>query len=294
MKKLLGGHVSAAGGPHMAVERAAAIGGNAVQIFSGSPRVWARPALESVDAEKVFSKQKELGVEAIITHSIYLLNLASENPESVRKSIDVLKFDMKFNVKLKGQGIVVHVGSSTGRGWDAVKEQTAKNIAEVMAASPKESYFLIENAASQNGKIGGTLDEVRWLIDTVKADNLGWCFDTCHGFAGAYYLGKPGEKPDGESLKGQTVQSAIEEIERLKLHDTLRCVHVNDSRDPFASGRDRHDNLGEGNIDQSDLKYFLNHELIKDKILILEVPGENKEGPDKANMDRLKKLVGEE
>ncbi len=293
MHRLLGGHVSAAGGVDKAVERAAAIGGNAVQIFSGSPRVWARPKLESIDADKVFSKQKELGVKSIITHSIYLLNLASENPEQVQKSVNLLKFDMAFNARIKGQGIVVHVGSHQGRGWDAVKEQVAEKIAEVIEASPVESHFLIENAASQNGKIGGTFDEVRWLLDTVKSDQLGWCFDTCHGFAGAYYLGEPGNVPTAEAIKGQEVKSAIAEMERLDLASTLECVHVNDSRDPFASGRDRHANLGEGEIDQFELKHFLNHPLIKDKTLILEVPGEEKEGPDIENMNRLKKLVGE-
>jgi len=293
MHRTIGGHISAAGGVEHAMERAAAIGGNAAQIFSGSPRVWQRPSIESIHLDKLYSKRKEFGIKSIITHSMYLLNLASENPELVKKSIAVLKFDMQFNALIKGQGIVVHVGSSQGRGWDVVKDQVAKGLAEVLAASPKESYFLIENAASQNGKVGGTLEEVRWMLDTLQSPQLGWCFDTCHAFAGAYYLGEPGKVPSAEALKGQQVKSAIGEIERLNLVETLRCVHVNDSRDPFGSGRDRHANLGEGEMGQSELKYFLNHELMKEKTLILEVPGEEKEGPDIENINRLKKLVGE-
>ncbi len=291
MQKIFGGHMSAAGGVDKAIERVAEIGGNALQLFSGSPRVWQRPGLDSVDVEKVYAKKQELHVQSIFTHSLYLLNLASEREDLVEKSKTVLKYDLEFNALIKGEGIVVHVGSHQGRGWEAVKEQVAKAITEILTVSPKESYFLIENAASQNGKIGGQLEEVRWLLDTIQSSQLGWCFDTCHGFAGAYYLGEPGKPPAADAVKGQEVKSALGEIERLNLADTLRCVHVNDSRDPFGSGRDRHANLGEGEIDQNDLAYFLNHEVIATKPLILEVPGIAGEGPDVENIKRLKSLV---
>jgi deoxyribonuclease-4 len=288
---ILGGHVSAAGGVDKAIERVAAIGGNALQLFSGSPRVWQRPTLSSIDTKKVFSKREELHVESIFNHSLYLLNLASERPDLVQKSIDVLKFDLQFNALIQGQGVVVHVGSHQGRGWEAVKESVAAAISNILAESPKESYFLIENAASQNGKIGGQLQEIRWLLDAVQSPQLSWCFDTCHGYAGAYYLGEPGKPPTAEAVKGQNVLSALAEIDRLGLAETLRCLHVNDSRDPFGSGRDRHANLGDGEINQTDLAYFLNHELIANKPLILEVPGIEGEGPDAENMKRLKALV---
>jgi deoxyribonuclease IV len=288
----IGGHVSASGGVDKAIERAAGIGANCVQIFSGSPRVWQRPLLESIDVTKVAAKQQELHVSPIFTHALYLLNLASENQELVQKSVKAISFDLQFDAKLNGAGVVVHVGSHQGRGWEAVRDQVAKEIGQLLATAPRNSQFLIENAAGQNGKIGGELEEIRWLLDTVAADQLGWCFDTCHGFAGGYYLGK--NAPDVLPEEGWLAKSALAEIERLELWSALKCVHVNDSRDPFGSGRDRHANLGEGNIATEDLGYFLNHDLINDKPFILEVPGVEKEGPDAENIQRLKKIVGEQ
>jgi deoxyribonuclease-4 len=290
LTRKIGGHVSAAGGVDKALERAKAIGANCVQVFSGSPRVWARPKLENFDAAKITSKKQELDVQPIFTHALYLLNLASDNPELTKKSTDAISYDLKFDAHIGGAGVVVHVGSHQGRGWAAVRDQVAKLIGETLASSPPNSKFLIENAASQNGKIGGDLEEIRWLLDEVSSEQLGWCFDTCHGFAGGYTLGKTPDKHPAEPENAEKY-TALEEIERLQLWDELYCIHVNDSRDPFGSGRDRHDNIGDGLIPIEDLKYFLNHNLINDKPLILEVPGVEKEGPDAENIQRVQKLV---
>lgn len=286
----IGAHVSAAGGVDKAVERAANIGANCVQVFSGSPRVWQRPNLDAVDADKVFSKEKELSVEPIFTHALYLINLASENPDLVRKSTEAIAFDLRFDAKLKGAGVVVHLGSHQGRGWDAVKEQVAAQISAIISGSPNDAHFLMENAAGQNGKIGGDFAELRWLIDQVQSPQLGWCMDTCHTFASGYSLGKVSAEKSADQ-KNHRSASIVDELERLNLLDALRCIHVNDSRDPFGSGRDRHDNLGDGLIPKEDFKYFLNHPAIVDKPLILEVPGVEGEGPDAENISRLKELV---
>lgn len=278
-KPLIGAHVSAAGGVDKAIERAATIGCNCVQVFSGSPRVWARPDLSTIDAEKVSSKQKELSIAPIITHSLYLINLASDNPELITKSLKALSYDLSFDALLHGGGIVVHLGSHQGRGWDTVKEQVAKLISQLLEKAPPKAHFLMENAAAKNGKVGGKFEELAWLIDTVKSPQLGWCIDTCHSFTAGY------------ALDPKAPHSAIEEMERLGLTKHLKCVHVNDSRDPFDCGRDRHANLGEGEIPQADMKAFLNHTFIKDLPLILEVPGEDNQGPDAVNVERLKALV---
>lgn len=284
----IGGHVSAAGGVELAIERAVAIGGNAVQIFSGSPRVWARPDIAKFDKEKISSKRKELGVKSIFTHSLYLVNLASDNPELVRKSMDALAFDLRFDAHLNGNGVVVHVGSHKGNGWETVRDQVLKQIKQLVDEAPAGCHFLIENAASQNGKIGGTLEEVCWLIDELKSEKVGWCFDTCHAHAAGYGLGK--SQPD---TTGQE-RTAAEEIEKLGLWSSLRCIHVNDSRDLFASGRDRHDNLGTGLIPPTDMEYFLNLPQVEKIPLILEVPGIEGNGPDLENVQRLKNLVHED
>jgi len=291
----VGAHVSASGGPDKAVERAAEIGANCVQIFSGSPRVWQRPNLSAVNVDKVFAKQEELLVSPIFIHALYLVNLASENPELVRKSTEAIIFDLQYNSLLKGAGVVVHLGSHQGRGWEAVREQVARTISAILEKTPAGSHFLMENAAGQQGKVGGDLAEIKWLLNKVKDERLGWCLDTCHAFASGYSLGSVPKTGAAPITNGKVTRerSLIEEIEALGLHKNLFCIHVNDSRDPFGSGRDRHANLGDGIIKKDDFEYFLNHPLIANQPLILEVPGVKDEGPDAENIARLKKLVGE-
>lgn len=292
----IGAHVSASGGLYKAVERANEIGANCAQIFSGSPRVWRRTELSLFDTSKLFSKQKELSVKPIFTHSLYLINLASDKPELLEKSFNALKYDLEFDSLIKGSGIIVHLGSHQGRGWEAVREQVAEQIVNLLKVTPEDSTFLIENSAGQNGKLCSNFEEIRWLIDRVEElgkrkqgvlqesniSRLGWCFDTCHAHAAGYYLGK-----EPQSLVSK---SAIEEISRLKLWEKLKCIHVNDSRDDFDSGRDRHANLGQGNISTADFEYFFNYEKVLEIPLILEVPGLEGNGPDAHNIEVLKGL----
>jgi deoxyribonuclease-4 len=291
MRKI-GAHVSAQGGLEKAIERAREIGANCAQIFSGSPRVWKRRKLSEFNTKKMFSKIDKLDVNPIFTHSLYLVNLASRNPELLRKSFEVLQYDLQFDSMIQGSGIVVHLGSHTGRGWDAIKEQVAEQIVELLESTPANSTFLIENSAGQNGKLCSDLAEIRWLTTEVERlfkekklkleSRLGWCFDTCHGHAAGYSLGED----DGSLIHS----NAIETISRFDLWDTLKCIHVNDSRDAFASGKDRHANLGEGNIPKDDLIYFLNYEKVIKIPLIIEVPGYEGKGPDARNIEYLKRL----
>ncbi|HEX7018098.1 MAG TPA: deoxyribonuclease IV [Patescibacteria group bacterium] len=290
MKRLIGAHVSAAGGVENAVTKAAAMGANCVQVFSGSPRVWQRKPLDQINVDKVFSKQRELSVSSIFTHALYLVNLASEKPELREKSVRVLKHDLSFDSLLKGSGVVVHVGSHQGRGWEAVREQVATSIKEILDDSPADSTFLIENAASHNGKVGNRLEEIRWLLDAVKSPRLGWCADTCHLHAAGYALGEV-KSSDQVASATSKEKTAIEEITDLDLWSTLKCLHVNDSKDPFASGRDRHQNIGAGVIPTADLKYFLTYNKAKDIPIITEVPGLDGTGPDEENINRIKALV---
>lgn len=274
MTRKIGAHVSAAGGLDKAIERAHAIGANCLQLFSGSPRVWKRSPLESFAVEKMFSKQKELLVEPIFTHSLYLVNLASENPELIAKSAQALSFDLQFDALIKGSGIIVHLGSHQKRGWLAVREQVARVITEILSTAPNNATFLIENSAGQSGKLCSDFAEIRWLLDQVQSPQLGWCLDTCHAHASGLRLDT----------------TALEQITALKLWDSLRCIHVNDSKDPHASGRDRHENLLAGTIPQAELTAFLHAPELAHIPLILEVPGLDGMGPDAANITTLQEL----
>ncbi len=291
----IGGHVSAAGGPHKAVERAAAIGANCVQVFSGSPRGWKRKPIEELDAEAVAQACAAHGVRPVITHALYLINLVSEDPSLVEKSMDALRYDMRFDALLGGSGVVVHLGSHQGRGWEAVRAVLRDRITAILTDAPAGSRFLIENSAGQNGKLSSDLAEIRILLDEIASPALGWCLDTCHAHAAGFHIGDPagqGHTPVGAN-DARDAGSAIAEIERLNLWDELVCIHVNDSRDERGSGRDRHADIGDGLIDPSDLSYFLNYEALKHLPIILEVPGVEGEGPDKENIERVRRIVGE-
>lgn len=283
MTRIIGAHLSAAGGVHKAVERAAAIGCNAVQVFSGSPRVWQRPPVEAVDTAALASSRKQFGVGPIFTHALYLVNLASDNPTLLASSIGSLQKELFFDAKVSGSGVIVHLGSHQGRGFEAMRVQIVESIVKILDATPQGSTFLIENAAGQKGKIGGKLEEIAWLLTElemragyVTAGRLGWCFDTCHGHAA-----------------GLDLSNAADAIDSVGLVASLRCIHVNDSRDPFGSGRDRHENLGDGLIPPEEMRAFLDHQSIRDIPLVLEVPGLNKEGPDAENVNRLRKLISQ-
>lgn len=267
----------------MAIERAAAIGCNCVQLFSGSPRVWQKPPLTAVDPEKMSANSEKYDVLPIFTHALYLVNLASDNPALLEKSISSLQYELEFDARIGGGGVVVHLGSHQGRGFAAMTEQVAGAIKRILDTTPENSRFLIENAAGQNGKVGGKLEEVAQLLGElekagqyVSKKRLGWCFDTCHGFAAGYDLG-----------------TVFAVFQKLGLVDSLYCIHVNDSRDPFGSGRDRHENLGDGLIPPEQLAAFLMQPELAAIPLVLEVPGLEKQGPDAANVQRLRQLVGE-
>lgn len=273
MRKI-GAHLSTTGGVDKAVENAHDMGANCLQVFSGSPRMWRRTSLDKIDAAKIFAAQAKFDVKPIFTHALYLVNLASDKPELVQISTQTLIHDLKFDAHIKGSGVVVHLGSHQGRGFEAVKNQLVTQIKNILANTPADSTFLIENSAGQNGKIASQLEEVRWLLDQVDSPRLGWCFDTCHGFAAGYDLATVGAK-----------------LTDLNLWSTLKVIHINDSRDPFDSGRDRHDNLGEGNIPAESLKTFLTLPPALEIPLITEAPGFDGNGPDAENIARIKALV---
>ncbi len=292
LKRKIGAHVSTAGGYYKAAERAATIGANCAQIFSSSPRVWNGAWEQKLDLAKYREEIEKYGIEPVFTHALYLVNLASANPVQVEKSVAALKQELGFDSAISGGGVIVHLGSHLGKGWTAVREQVAQAIKAILADTPKNSTFLIENSAGQNGKVCSDLTEIRWLLDQINSSRLGWCVDTCHAFAAGFELGVK-KSGVGHQKFSACSGNLVEAISDLNLWETLQCVHVNDSKGDFGSGIDRHENLLEGKIPAEDFQYLLNHPKIKNLPLILEVPGLKGEGPDAENISRLKDLVRE-
>ena len=271
----VGAHLSIAGGLDKAVERLVKIGGNCLQVFSSSPKSWELPTITG---------RLPAAAQPAFIHAKYLINLGTDKPDLLQKSIASLKYDLQTAALIGAQGVIVHLGSHMGRGFKAVFQQVTESIEIILKYSNTNSLLIIENSAGQQGKLCSQLKEIKLIFSTVNNSRLAWCLDTCHAFNAGYSIGSA----SGNSLMQNDI---VLEASRLDLVGRLVCLHVNDSRDEFASGHDRHANLGEGKMGLKILAEYVNHPKLKHLPLILETPGFNGNGPDKKNLEILKSLV---
>ncbi len=281
--RFFGAHLSTAGGMEKALEKIVTIGGNCLQIFSTSPRGWNTAKVSAESAKKFIEKKKELRIDPIYFHASYLINLADKGSTghlSKRSLIAELVVAKELGVK----GSIVHLGSFKAENADGTDHPfyptLIKNIKEVLARTPKETFFMIENAG--NRKIGRSLNQIASIIKDVGSERVRVCLDTCHLFSAGY-----------EFSTKEKLDAFLKDVDAKIGLDRLELIHANDSRDPFASMRDRHENIGEGTLGKALFKLLINHPKLKHLPFILEVPGFDDLGPDKRNLDILTSLVGE-
>lgn len=271
----IGAHVSIAGGYDNALPKAFAMGCNALQIFSASPRGWnfARPTDEEID---LFLKEREkYGIETVVFHASYLINMADTNRIGPL-SRQLLTHELKLASRMNVIGSIIHLGSFKNNGNG--HEQLHENIAQVLEKAPEDRYFIIENAG--NRKIGQTISEIGQIIKTLKDERLKVCLDTCHLHAAGYDL-----------TTKESYDAFITMFEREVGLERLAVWHINDSHDPFGSLNDHHENLGKGLVGTDVFKNITHDPRMSEIPLILEVPGLDGKGPDKANIDVLKSLA---
>lgn len=273
----VGGHVSTAGGLTNALKRTREIGGNCLQIFAGSPRSWARKLYSIEESEKYLLESAKEDFQPLFIHALYLVNLATDNPNLLKKSVDSLIFDMKNGQALQAGGVIVHLGSHQGRGFETVVDQVADVINQIISVT-ESVPFVIENSAGQKGKIG-SLDEIEKLLRKVNHPRLKLCLDTAHLFAAGYNL-----------RERSGVDKVINELANLDLLKQIACLHLNDSKTEFDSRNDQHANLGEGMIGLVGLSQFVNHPDLVHFPLVLEVPGDS--GFPDAHQISLAKSLG--
>jgi deoxyribonuclease-4 len=272
----IGAHVSSAGGPVNAIKNIQDINGNCLQIFAGSPRMWARTLYSESQVTSFNQKIDELNLRPVFIHALYLVNLASDNKELLQKSFDSLLMDLKNGNLINSAGVVVHVGSHQGRGFDPVKTQVVKQISTLIDQT-KTTPFLIENSAGQKGKIG-SFEEIKELIDGVNSPRLGICLDTAHLFMSGWDL-----------TDKKQVEVMVQKLTAFGLLEKIICVHLNDSKTKLGSTLDQHANLGEGFIGRDGLKNFVTRPAFKNLPFILEVPGDGN-GPDLKNLTVARSL----
>jgi len=275
----LGAHVSTAGGIHTAIDRIEAIGGDCVQIFTQSPRAWRPTNHDPANFERFKERRAEAGIGGVVCHAVYLINLASPNDELYEKSVAALENTVDVASGIEADGVVFHVGSHQGAGFEVSLKRVVPALRKALKRCSGATWLLIENTAGTGDTIGRSIDELATLYDALDAhERLGVCLDSCHLYASGYDITN---REELDRLLGEVDQ-------RIGL-ERLRALHVNDSKAPLGSNRDRHDNIGDGLIGE-ELGVFLSHPKLQGLPAYLEVPGTDGHGPDAEQVRKLKEL----
>ena len=265
---LIGAHVSPAGGPAKAVARGVQRGARAIQIFNQNPRAWKPRAYSDDEAATFRAAMADSNVDALLIHAAYLLNCASEIPEFRARSLASLTTSLRAGAALGAHAVVLHPGSALGGEVAPAIARAGEVIAEALAESGGCPLHL-ENTAGTGGTLGRSFEELAALIEVAGGDErLGLCLDSCHLLASGFDI----RSEEGlDATLGQC--AALVGIERLG------SLHLNDSAMPLGSNRDRHANVGEGEIGMHGCAVFLSEPRFEGLPCVLETPGPNHSGP---------------
>jgi deoxyribonuclease-4 len=273
---LLGGHCS--GGIKKALDNAHSFGMDAVQLFVQSPRAWRFPDHDPADLEAFRARRDELGIGAVTVHALYLINLASPKDDFYEKSVITLSSTVDAACAIEADAVVFHVGSHLGSGFEAGLERIVPALRQALERCNDTTWLCMENTAGTGDTVGRSLEELAAIYQAVdRHERLGVCLDSCHLFASGYDVTKP-----------EVLDDLLGQLEREIGLERLRCLHVNDSKAPLGSNRDRHDNIGDGLMGEK-LGVFLGHRKLQGLPALLEVPGAG-HGPDAEQMQKLRAL----
>jgi len=276
---LIGAHVSSSGGIHTAIDRAEAMGADSVQVFTQSPRAWRPTNHPPENFERFKERRAELGLGGVLCHALYLVNLASPKDDFYEKSFETLRNTVDVACAIEADGVVFHVGSHQGAGFEAGLERVVPALAQALERCSDTTWLLMENTAGAGETIGRSVEELAAILERLdRHPRLGLCLDSCHLYASGY------DVTDREAL-----DRLLEEVDGSFGLDRLRALHVNDSKTPLGSNRDRHDNIGDGLMGEK-LGVFMGHPQLQGLPAILEVPGKDGHGPDADEVRKLKEL----
>ena len=264
---LIGAHVSPAGGLAKAVERGAERGCRAIQIFNQSPRMWRPTAYGEEDFAAFREALEGSPVDAVLIHAVYLLNCASEDPDIRAKSLTSLTHSLRIGDAIGAAGVVLHPGSAL-RGEVGPAIARAGEIFEEALAQSESCPLHLENTAGTGGTLGRSFEELAALIEAGGADpRLGMCLDSCHLLASGF---------DIRTAAG--LEQTLQRCDELVGLDRLGSLHLNDSQTPLGSNRDRHANLGEGELGEEGCMAFLSEPRFEGLPVVMETPGPDRRG----------------
>jgi deoxyribonuclease IV len=281
---LIGAHVSPSGGPAQAVARGTERAARSIQIFNQNPRQWKPREYSDEEVADFHTAMEESDIDALLIHAVYLLNPASEEKEFREKTLASLTSSLRAGAALGAHAVVLHAGSALKNGGkvDAAIDRAGAVIAEALSESEKCPLHL-EDTAGAGGTLGRSFEELARLIEVAGGDKrLGVCLDSCHLLASGYDI------RTAEALS--TVLDDFDQIVGLKL---LGSLHVNDSATPLGSNRDRHANLGDGEIGREGIAAFLSEPRFEGMPCVLEGPGHKGKALDRADIKWAFKLRDE-
>jgi deoxyribonuclease IV len=274
---ILGAHCS--GGVKAALDRCVKIGADSVQLFVQSPRTWRFPKHDPAVLDAFRERREELGIGGVLVHALYLVNLASPNDDFYEKSVSTMSSTVDTACAIGADGVVFHVGSHQGAGFEAGLERVVPALAQIVERCSGTTWLLLENSAGAGGTIGRSIDELAVICDRLdRHPRLGICLDSCHLWVSGY------DVTDRAAL-----DEVLEDVDARIGLDRLRALHVNDAQAPLGSNRDRHANMLDGVLGEK-LGVFLGHQKLQGLPAVLEVPGKDGHGPDAEEVQKLKKL----
>jgi deoxyribonuclease-4 len=276
---LIGAHVSQAGGLPKAIERGSALDAHAIQIFNQSPRMWRPTAYGDDDFAAFREAMSASAIKAVLIHAVYLLNCATEDAEIRQKSHASLVQSLTVGAAIGATGVVLHPGSAKQGDVGQAIKRAGKVIGKALSETAGCELHL-ENTAGTGGTLGRSFDELAALLAAAGSDQrLGVCLDSCHLLASGY---------DIRTIDGVT--QVLDDFDATVGLDRLRSLHLNDSLTPLGSNRDRHADIGEGEIGETGSAAFLSEPRFDTLPCVLETPGPDRQGPTKQELALCAKL----
>ena len=256
----LGCHLSASGGNAAMVKTARSIGADTFAFFTRNPRGSRAKAGDPADAARAVSLLQEFGFGKLVAHGAYTMNLCTAEAEARAFAAEVLCDDLRRMAALPGNYYNFHPGSHVGQGVEAGIDYISAALRKALSHGYPVTV-LLETMAGKGSEIGGRFEELKAIMDAVGSDNVGVCLDTCHVYDGGYDL-------------VNDLEGVLAEFDRVVGLHRLKALHLNDSKNPFASHKDRHACIGEGSLGISTFANILNHPALRDLPMILETPNE--------------------
>jgi len=280
----IGCHVSIAGGVDNSVVRAGKLGCNTMQIFSKNASTWREKILKKDEVESFKEVLKNSNINPVFIHTSYLINLASPSDDLYFKSINAFLEEMKrADLLLTEPYLITHPGAHTRAGEEYGIQRIIRAfniILEKSADLGLKTMILLEDTAGSGTHLGYTFYQLKRMMEGAKdRKRIGICFDTCHAFAAGYDLSHQ-----------EGIEQTLGEIDKYLGLEQLKAIHLNDSKFPLGSRKDRHMHIGKGYIGLEAFKMLVNHQYLKDLPFVLETP-KHDEKDDFNNINLVKSFV---